>query len=147
MADNLTYRDPAGVTHLIKTKDTGAGHVPFKALADKNGVPLDALAVTVPATAVYGSGTREYGEIDRNAVGSSSADFALPAFGASREILLHAGTRCFVLTGASGVTVTPATGIPLEAGEKFHLRVPAGHTHIAVIRDIADGFLTVAGVA
>lgn len=146
MADNINVKDAAGATVPLKTKDTGAGHVGFKALADKNGVALDALPVTVPATDAYGSGTREYGVPTRQAVTATSTAFALPTLGASREIVLMSNTRLFFLTGTSGVIAAPAAAHPLAADERFHFRLPAGHTHIAFVQDAAGGFITYAAV-
>lgn len=87
-------------------------------------------------------GTRAYGPVERVGVATASAQSAAIA---ATEILLHASTKCYVLAGASP-TATAATGIPLEAGEKFHMRITSGHK-VAVIRDAADGFLHIATVS
>jgi hypothetical protein len=90
---------------------------------------------------VRGVGTRAYGDAERVAVSSSSAQSsAIYAV----EVLLHASTKCYVKTG-SNPTAAATTSIPLEAGEKFHLRLTYGHK-IAVIRDSADGYLHIVPV-
>lgn len=87
-------------------------------------------------------GTRTYAAaIARVAVAAATApSVAITA----TEVLVHASTRCFIATGAAPVATT--NDIPLEAGEKFHLRITSGHK-IAVIRDTADGFLNIVPVA
>lgn len=89
-------------------------------------------------------GTRAYGTpLARLAVGAASAYSAVIA---ATEVMLHASTRCFV--GAIGPTGTPTLTsdyIPLEAGEKFHLRLSG--QRIGVIRDTTDGFLNIIPVA
>jgi len=85
----------------------------------------------------FREGTRAYGPPQRVAVSSSSTQSS--AISGYAEVLLHATTACYVLTGTSP-TVTAATGMPLIAGEKFHIRIADG-SKIAVIRDSADGFL------
>lgn len=87
------------------------------------------------------SGTRAYGTVERVASGAASAQSAAIT---AEEVLLHASARCYVLAGANP-TAAAATSIPLEAGEKFHMRITSGHK-IAVIRDTADGFLHIAPV-
>lgn len=60
-------------------------------------------------------------------------------------VLLHASTDCFVLAGPADLadpTVTDSTGIPLIAGEKFHMNIQQGWK-IAVIRNTTDGYLYV----
>lgn len=91
------------------------------------------------ATALIG--TRKYGTaLARVAVGvGSTQSSAITA----AEVMVHASTRCFI---ALGVTPTATNAdIPLEAGEKFHLRVTSGHK-IAVLRDTDDGFLNIVPV-
>ena len=86
----------------------------------------------------FREGTRYYGAPERVSVSSSSAQSSAINSG---EVLLHATTACYVVMG-SDPTATTTTGIPLIAGEKFHLRVNPGHK-VAVIRDTADGYLFV----
>ncbi len=85
----------------------------------------------------FREGTRAYGVPQRVSVSSVSAQSSVLT--EIDEVLLHATTACYVVTG-SNPTATTSTGIPLVAGEKFHMRVTPG-TRIAVIRDSADGFL------
>lgn len=87
--------------------------------------------------------TRRYGSGQRVTIGAASVSSAI--FNGPDEVLMHGDSRCFVLSGPPGTTVTNATGIPLEAGEKFHMQVGTGHV-IAVIRDSADGFLNIVPV-
>ncbi|MXP42979.1 hypothetical protein [Allopontixanthobacter sediminis] len=85
-------------------------------------------------------GTRAYGAGQPVAIGASdAASVGLTA----TEVLLHASARCFVRVAAAA---TAAAGIPLEPGEKFHLRLNSGQ-QIHVIRDTADGTLNVVPVA
>jgi hypothetical protein len=87
-------------------------------------------------------GTRAYGTpLARRSVGAASAQSG--AVNAT-EVMLHASTRCFVATGVNPTAT--ADSIPLEAGEKFHMRITSGHL-IAVIRESADGFLNIVPVA
>ncbi len=64
------------------------------------------------------------------------------------EILLHASVRGFFRVGNSSVAATVGAGsIPLEAGEKFHLRITSGE-FVSFIRDGGtDGSLTIMPVA
>lgn len=85
-------------------------------------------------------GTRAYGAGQQVAIAAASA--ASTGLTAT-EVLLHASSRCFVRVGAAA---TAAAGIPLETGEKFHLRLTSGQ-QINVIRDTADGSLNIVPVA
>lgn len=88
-------------------------------------------------------GTRAYGAaLSRVAVAATSA---VSGAVTGTEVLVHASTRCFIKTG-SGTPAATTDDIPLEAGEKFHLRITSGHK-VAVIRDTADGFLNIVPVA
>jgi hypothetical protein len=137
------------------TDDGTFGLIPlFKRLLGKlptlSGGAMPVLATASPTDKI-GSNTREYdwANAQRTAIASTtSAELALPALGASREVMFHASSRCFVRMGGSPVpnaTVGPAQMV-LEAGERFHIRIPAGTTHYRVIRDTADGFLSLAAV-
>ncbi len=97
---------------------------------------------TEDAARVATIGTRAYGAIERVASGAASAQSGAIT---ATEVLLHASKRCYVLAGANP-TASATTAIPLEAGEKFHMRITSGHK-IAVIRDTEDGFLHIAAVA
>lgn len=107
----------------------------------------------VPTTDSLG-GTRTHNTAGgiRQAVGSASARVALPTLGASREIYVMSTNRLFFLTGDNTVTAVNGTGTsnmphPLAPDNQFYIRVPSGHTHIAYIRDSADGFITIMPVA
>jgi len=128
MADPLTY----------EIKDANNNTVTYTPNPD----PATGGKQDATTTAVNLIGTRAYGAVERVAVGAASAQSG--AIVAS-EVLLHASVKCYVLAGADP-TATDATAIPLEAGEKFHMRITSGHK-IAVIRDDADGFLHIAAVA
>ena len=109
------------------------------------------VTTTASPTDAIGNNTRQYDWINsqRTAIGSTtSAAVELPTLGASREVMFHSSSRCFVRMGTSTViAATVAAGqMVLEAGERFHIRIPAGTTHYRVIRDTADGFLNVAAV-
>lgn len=89
-------------------------------------------------------GTRAYGTAETRVAytGTSAQSAAITA----TEVLLHnCGTaRCYV-KAASNPTAT-VNDIPLEAGEKFHLRITSGHK-IAAIQDSAGGNLNIVPVA
>lgn len=84
-------------------------------------------------------GTRAYGAGQQVAVAATSA--ATTGLTAT-EVLVHSSVRCFIRVNAAA---TAAAGIPLEIGEKFHLRLTSGQ-QVNVIRDTADGFLNVVPV-
>lgn len=109
---------------------------------DANGVNRDVATLTETNAAINRIGTRAYGTVERVTVGAAAAQSAAIT---ATEILLHASTKCYILAGAGTPTPTSSTGIPLEAGEKFHMRITSGHK-IGVIRDAADGFLHIAPV-
>ena len=93
--------------------------------------------------AIDRTGTRSYGTVQRVGVESTANQSAAIA---ATEVLLHASVKCYVLAGSSNPAPSASTGIPLEAGEKFHMRITSGHK-IGVIRDAADGYLHIAPVA
>lgn len=105
--------------------------------------------VVVPMVALAGDNAREYAETGfRVAVSMASQRTALPTLNGEREIYVRPTVDCFIRTGNSIVVAaagTPATGAshPVSAGERFTLRVPAGHTHIAYICEAGSGFVTV----
>jgi hypothetical protein len=95
------------------------------------------------------AGTREYAVAAkvRLNIAAATVNIELPPLSSVREIYVLGSARCFFRTGDNNVTASAATAHPLPADERFHLRVPAGHTHIAVVRDAADGVLDVVPVA
>jgi hypothetical protein len=142
-AGNVT----AETTRVVLAADgptvTALANIDGKTPALQNGaVPFTGVAVDA-----FGNGTREYNfaQGTRTAVGAtSSAAVALGTLGPSREVMLIASTRCFVRFGGSGVTAAAASDanvLALPSDAMFHLRLPAGVTHLTVIRDTADGFL------
>lgn len=86
--------------------------------------------------------TRAYGTVERVAVSSTSAQTTTAI--TSTEVMLHASTKLYFVVGTNP-TATATTGIPLEAGEKFHVQVTNGQK-IAFIRDSADGYVHVSQV-
>lgn len=73
---------------------------------------------------------------------------ALPTLGPDRWIRVHATAAAWVnfgaASGGSAAAATVAgTSIPLPAGAVEYFRVPIGPTHFAVLRDSADGFVTI----
>jgi len=86
-------------------------------------------------------GTRSYAAVERVAVSTSSAQSGAQT---ATEVLLIATQRCFVIAGSSP-TAAVASAIPMEAGEKFHMRITSGHK-IAVIGESGGGYLYVARV-
>ncbi len=93
--------------------------------------------------------TRQYAAGTRVAVATaSSAATALPTLGETREVRVLANTRCWVRFGTGGVAASvAATSIPFPADCPEVIEVPADATHFAVIRDTADGFVTLTPVA
>lgn len=90
--------------------------------------------------------TYDFASGTRTTVGAtSSAEVAIGTLGPTREIMLMASTRCHIRFGATGLAAAAAGAgvLPLAADERFHLKVPVGTTHFRVIRDSADGFLSV----
>lgn len=109
------------------------------------------VVATASATDVIGNGTRQYdwfNGLRQATTSASTAATALPSLGISREVMFHASSRCFVRMGDSGVIAATAGAgqMVVEAGERFHIRIPTGTTHFRVIRDTADGFLNVVAV-
>ena len=86
--------------------------------------------------------TRAYGTVERVAVSSTSAQTTTAI--AASEVMLHASTKLYFLVG-SNPTAAATTGIPLEAGEKFHLQITPGQK-IAFIRDTTDGYVHITQV-
>lgn len=86
--------------------------------------------------------TRAYGTVERVTVSGTSTQTATAI--TSTEVLIHASTKLYFLVG-SNPTVTATNGIPLEAGEKFHVQVTNGQK-IAFIQDSAGGYAHVAQV-
>ena len=132
-------------THAQKFDKVSGGVIPV--------VKIDTTTTAIPTTDSLG-GTRTHNTAGgiRQAVGAVSARVALPTIGTSCEMYVMATQRCFFLTGNGSVTATNATGMsnmshPLAADERFYFRVPAGHTHIAYIRESADGFISIIPVA
>jgi hypothetical protein len=166
MADaTLTVTQGAGTS--LKTDISGGVHTPYHLedttqraalLAAFNGIAtqttlaaLLAKVIAAPATeakqdtqisSVATVGTRTYGTaLTRVTVAGSSAQSAAIT---GTEVLVHANTRCFIAAGSNPTATT--NDIPLESGEKFHLRITSGHK-IAVLQDTAGGFLNVIPVA
>ncbi|CCF19167.1 protein of unknown function [Pseudorhizobium banfieldiae] len=89
-------------------------------------------------------GTRAYGAASSMPV-SDTTVLSSPII--AGEVLLHASEKMYVAAVAeTGTpTITDETGIPLEAGEKFHMQITTGQ-RIAAIRDLVDGVLHIAPV-
>lgn len=108
-------------------------------LAKIIAAPSTAANQATAIAAIATIGTRAYGAGQQVAIGAASA--ASTGLAAT-EVLLHASARCFVRVATAA---TAAAGIPLEAGEKFHLRLTSGQ-QVHVIRDTADGVLNIVPV-
>lgn len=81
---------------------------------------------------------------------TSSAAVEIGTLNGLREVMFTANKRCFVALGASDVAAADqaaATVFPVEAGEKFHVRLQAGITHYRVISDGEDGIFRAYPVA
>lgn len=98
-----------------------------------------------------GAATRAYGWSQTVVVAVytvATPAVALPALGASSEVMLHASGVCAVeIGGASvGVPALATSQLRLEAGERFHFVAEAGDTHVRVIGEAA-GTLRITPVA
>lgn len=97
-------------------------------------------------TAIYDQSrktTRRYAFADLQRLAIGAAIARTDPIDEASEVCLHASSKCFVIVGeAADLSVAAATGLPLEAGEKFHVQIKPGD-RVAVIRDMADGFLHV----
>jgi hypothetical protein len=128
------------VANPLPVSGTVALDAPTLAALENTGVAVSAL----PAN---GRTVVEYTLADsiRPAVVAGSNAFVLPTLGASRVVFVLASVRTFIRTGTGGITAAVAAGsMPIPPDVPFHFIVPAGHTHIAVIRDAAsDGSISV----
>jgi hypothetical protein len=150
MPDNVTA--PAGGVNFA-TDDIGGVHFPYAKLAWGGDNQVVAVAeaeaarlpVAVPLTA---TSTRAYGFGAGQRITTAGAGQVRSAAVAASEILLHASVRGFFRVGDSAVAAGVAAGsIPLESGEKFHLRITSGQ-FVSFVRDgAADGSLTIMPVA
>lgn len=150
MADNVTA--PA-IGLAFATDEVAGVHWPYAKLAfggDGTAVVLaDAdgarLPVALPAVATT---TRAYDWVAGQRLTTAGAAAVRSTAIAAAEVLLHASARGFVAVGDATVVASVGAGsIPMEAGEKFHLRLTSGQ-HVSFIRDgAADASLTVMPVA
>jgi hypothetical protein len=112
---------------------------------------LDTSPATVTPTTL-GQTTREYtlsAGLRTAFTATSTTEAALPSLGATRELRICASQRCWLITGATGVSAASAgnTSLPIPADSVEVIRIPSGHTHFRVIRDTADGFIHMAPAA
>lgn len=147
LADDLAAWGVSSSAPVTSRLDTlHADNVVIEGYTDGLETKLDTLHTDI-ATTLAGKvdtvGTRTYGTSVDLAVASASAQSSAIT---ATEVCLHASTRCFVKAGANPTAVANGDGIPLEAGEKFHLRITSGWK-IAAIRDAADGHLNISPVA
>lgn len=130
-----------GATSLAALESIGIGQ-PLPAGGNNIG---DVDVASVPAVA---STTRAYAYAAGQRLTTSGAGQVRSAALAAEEVLLHASGRGFFRVGDNTVAAGIAAGsIPLEAGEKFHLRITSGQ-FISWIRDGgSDVSLTIMPVA
>lgn len=117
--------------------------IPHVVISGESVLPLPEGASTGNA-----QGTRAYNlaQASRTAVAAaSSGAVGIGMLGASREVMLVTSVRCHIRFGDNNVTAAAAAAgvLPLPADAMFHMIVPEGVTHYRVIRDNADGFLSV----
>lgn len=155
MADNITARDGGGATRTLATKElAGSVHVPKHIVVDITGATVDFATGAKQDELIEGLdallsgqakiGTRTYGApLTRVAYSGTSAQSAAIT---ATEVLLHnrGDGACYVKAG-SNPTAT-VNDIPLEPGEKFHLRITSGDK-IAVLQDDTGGNLNIVPVA
>lgn len=80
----------------------------------------------------------------RVAVGAAASGDTLPTLGASRRIRVLASTRCFLRTGTvTNNAGTDGNSLAIAADAETSFIVPAGHTSFSVVRDSADGFISI----
>jgi len=148
MADNITARDASGTTRTLATKElSGGAHASKHVVVKSTGSEVD-FATAAKQDAILAAlatvGTRAYGEpLTRVAYSGTSAQSAAIT---ATEVLLHnrGEGACYVKVG-SNPTAT-VNDIPLEPGEKFHLRITAGDK-VAVIQEDTGGNLNIVPVA
>lgn len=136
----VSIADPVAVTGTFwqATQPVSAASLPL---------PTGAATAAAQATntaAIATIGTRAYGTAaTRLAYSGTSAQSAAIT---GTEVLLHnCGTaRCYVKAGTNPTAT--ANDIPVESGEKFHLRITTGDK-IAAIQDSASGNLNIVPVA
>jgi len=94
--------------------------------------------LTVAPTA-FGQTTRAYDYANGQTVTAGATSSASTAITASEVCLHNAGTvRVYVRTGAATpVATVNGQSLPLEPGEKLHIRITSGHL-VAAIRDGAS---------
>ena len=131
---------------LISAPATEAKQDALNTLITTQNGYLDGLeaSATSELAATQLVGTRAYGSaLTRLAYTGTSAQSAVIT---ATEVLLHnCGTaRCYIAV-ASSPTAT-VNDIPLETGEKFHLRITSGHK-VAAIQDSTGGNLNIVPVA
>ena len=114
--------------------------------------PPQSAAVLVDATMAEAQiGTRMYDFVNnvRTVVTSaSSGALSLPTLSLMRELMAHSSVRCYIRFGTGSLDpAAPGSGqLILEAGERFHFRLPPSVTHFRVVREDTDGFLAITGV-
>lgn len=125
------------LTNVIAAVNSPSGTQPLPTGAATQATLASLLAKTIAApateakqdaqTAAIGIiGTRAYGAgVAAMTVGTNSSASAAIA---ATEVLLHASAKCFVRAGAAATV----NDIPLEAGEKFTLRITSGQTINAI---------------
>lgn len=128
----------------LNAKDFSTQTTLAAVLAKMIAAPATEAKQDAETAAVNRIGTRSYGAAARVAVAATTAYSAVIT---ATEVLVHASVKQYIaVVSATGTpTVDPAAAIPLEAGEKFHLRITSG-LRIATVRDTADGFLHIAPV-
>jgi hypothetical protein len=107
MADNLDVKDGLGVNAKVRSKDIGSNvHVPFQALADKDGVAVDA-ANPLSSKPLMTSGGNLTAQT--NATGTNWTAFAAQAC-AQLTIINDSGTKIEVRQGGAGVALPVRDG-------------------------------------
>lgn len=168
MADNVTApaiglafaTDEVGGVHWPYAKLATGGNGVAAAVQDADGarvpvqiggtLPAFAAAPTfnVGAVPAIASTTRGYGYASGQRITTAGTGQVRSVAIDAAEVLLHASGRGFFRVGDAAVSAAVGAGsIPLEAGEKFHLRITSGQ-FISFIRDgSTDASLTIMPVA
>jgi hypothetical protein len=147
-----------GATSLAALETVNAAVTGTIELGATSLAALESVNSSVTSVPVTSTTTREYAAGYRAAVVTAATTFALSGnltLGASREVRIRASVACWIRFATAGTgqdaavpgTNAAAPSIPFDANASEVVRVPAGCTHISVIRDTTDGAVTFIPVA
>lgn len=137
-AASLPLPSGAATSALQTTGNTSLASIDGKLAALEGGrAPVTLAPIDRPIAEPTFSGARV-------AVGATASGAALPTLGASRRIRVMASTRCFLRTGTvTNNAATDGNSLAIAADAEVSFIVPASHTSFSVVRDSADGFISI----